>query len=221
MIPEFEQMPPGRYVHVPGGVVYREPSLSEGKRTRGYIRTVAADFCDRDFVFEATVNVQLDRPDVEHYPHWIFFGIGDGVPNANYNDEPTCALVLGLVMDHGRACLRWCQPDVALASKNEYVAEVAPWWESIRPGKHRIRISKTDKWMRFAVNADYTGTFRPQFVRWVDLQREAPLLNAANSRLFVGTGYCDTMTVRFEELSLTYSKDVRKPKEAAKPKAEK
>ena len=68
-------------------------------------------------------------------------------------------------------------------------------------------MSKTGKWVRFAVDADFQGRIPADFTsRPIDLAADAPLLNAANSRLLVGTGNCDTMTVRFEELSIAYTK---------------
>lgn len=213
---EFEQMPAGRYVAVPGGFAYREPGLDKGKRTRGYIRTVATDFCNRDFVFEATVDVQLGERDEATYPHWIFFGIGDGAPNADFYDEPGCALALGLVMDQGRACLRLCQPDVKIAANHELDREVAPP-KTFKPGKYRVRISKTGNWIRYAITADTAGGQEPAFLLWANLKTAAPLLNTGNSRLFVGTGYCDTMTVRFEKLSVTYTANGQRAKEVGEP----
>ena len=60
--PAFEQMPPGSYAILRGAAVFQQPPARDGRNYRGYIRTVAADFCDRDFIFEATVQVDLRRP---------------------------------------------------------------------------------------------------------------------------------------------------------------
>ena len=43
----------------------------------------------------------------------------------------------------------------------------------------------------------------------------APLLGTSNSRLLVGTGNCNTMSVRFEKLSIAYT-TAAKQKEAVK-----
>ncbi len=209
----FDQMPPGRYAIVPGAAVYQQPPTGDFKESRGYIRTAATDFCDRDFVFEATFQMHLDGP--AHVPgtpapHHIFFGLGDGVPNADYWDVVACGLVLDFVADEGRAFMRFCHPDSAVEGRGDLgrtVAEVVPLG-GLGSGRHRFRMSKTGKSVRFAVDADFQGEFQPDFVsRPIHLLAAGPpLLNATNSRLLVGTGNCDTMTVRFEELSITYLK---------------
>jgi len=45
-----------------------------------------------------------------------------------------------------------------------------------------------------------------------------PLLDASNSHLLIGTGNCDTVTVGFEDLSISYSQT---PEERAAEKATK
>jgi hypothetical protein len=63
----------------------------------------------------------------------------------------------------------------------------------------------------FAIDTHCLGEFHATYnSRAFALPTVAPLLNATNSRLFVGTGNCDTMTVRFENLSITYSDVLRK-----------
>ncbi|MBN1394911.1 MAG: hypothetical protein JW959_07805, partial [Pirellulales bacterium] len=209
----FEQMPPGRYVIVPGAAEHprQEPLAPQGRQTRGYIRTVAADFCDRDFVFEATFQVHFDGP--AHVPgtpspHHVFFGLGDGVPNADYYDVVTCGLVLEFTADTGELLVRFRHPESKLHRPGDLgrtVTEMAPPG-SPRPGRHRFRMSVTGKSVTFAVDADFDGEFQPDFVsRPIHLLAAGPsLLDATNSRLLVGTGNCDAMTVRFEELSITY-----------------
>jgi hypothetical protein len=77
-------------------------------------------------------------------------------------------------------------------------------------------VTKTGKWVTFAIDANFEGQFHADFASIpLDLTATAPLLNATNSRLLVGTGNCDTMTVRFENLSLTYAKSGREPASAA------
>ncbi|MCG2684949.1 MAG: FecR family protein, partial [Planctomycetales bacterium] len=210
----FEQNPPGRYVNELGAAVYQQPPATDGRQSRGYIRTVATDFCDRDFVFEATFQFHLDAPDRQLLRHRIFFGIGDGVPNSNFYDEVTCGLVLALVLDEGRAFVELCHPDsVAGRDDVKIVAEMAPL-TSLRSGKHRFRLWKKGKWVTFAVDADFKGQFLGAFAgRPIDLSVAAPLLDAANSRLLVGTGNCDVMTVRFEELSATYTETKNEQRE--------
>ncbi len=214
----FEQMPPDRYAIRHGAAVYSPPLTDDGRPSRGYIRTVATDFCDRDFVFEATFQMHMDGP--AHVPGsdtYIYFGLGDGVPNANYYNVVTCGLVLDFFVVDGRAFVRFCHPDSNLrgiGNAGRTVAEVAPPG-SLGSGRHRFRMSKVGKWVRFAVDADFEGEFQPDFVsRPIHiLAAGPPLLNATNSRLLVGAGYCDTITVRFEELSITYPKT---PKQSGK-----
>ncbi|MCG2683205.1 MAG: FecR family protein [Planctomycetales bacterium] len=216
----FEQNPPRRYVFERGAAVYSPPLTDDGRgrQSRGYIRTVATDFCDRDFVFEATFQVRLDVFGEAAAHHWIYFGIGDGVPNANYFDEVSSGLVLAFSVDNNWAFVQLCRPDTTAAREgddNKAVAEVAPFGGTLGPGRHRFRMSKTGKWATFAVDADFKGQFHEDFTSPpLDLPAAAPLSNATNSRLLVGTGNCDTMTVRFEELSVTFPKS---PEEGTSP----
>ncbi len=210
---EFAQTPPGRYVNTGGAAVYQQPPTSNERQSRGYIHTVATDFNDRDFVFEATFEVRLSAID-ELLSHYIFFGIGDGVPNANHWDEVSIGLVLAFTVDDGRTFVRLCHPDSkADHSLNKTVGEVT-LRGALKPGKYRFRMSKTGKWVRFTVNTECKGPFHADFHGpLIDLPETAPLLNSTNSRLLVGTGNCDTMTVRFEELSVAYTDTAREVQE--------
>ncbi len=210
----FEQMPPGRYRigHGAAEHQHQEPPARDWQQSRGYIRTIAADFCRRDFLFEATFQVELRPSETLTERHQVFFGMGDGVPNAGYCDEVSCGLVLAFVADNGRVYVKSCHPDALFSrasadpdADNKIVAHLAPF-RGLGPGRHRFRMWKTGKWVRFAVDADFQGEFRADFAsRPIELPATAPLLNATNSRLLVGTGNCDTMTVRFEELSVGYT----------------
>ena len=213
--PAFEQMPPGRYRIGHGAAEYhiRTRPCTSGTRRAATSARWRRDFCDRDFVFEATFQVELRPAEKYTERHYIFFGIGDGVPNPNYFEEISTGLALGFVVDNGRANVEYCHPDAGSTRSvtdpdagNKIVAYVAPF-RGLGPGRHRFRMWKTGKWVKFAVDADFQGQFHADFTsRAIDLTADAPLLNAANSRLLVGTGNCDTMTVRFEELSVAYTK---------------
>jgi hypothetical protein len=211
----FEQMPPGRY-RIGHGVAehqHQAPPAREWQQSRGYIRSVVTDFCRRDFLFEATFQVELRPSEKPTERHRIYFGIGDGVPNPNYFDEVGNGLILDFVVDNGQASVELCRPDADFSraaadpdAANRCVTQVTPF-HGLDPGRHRFRMWKTGKWVRFAVDADFQGEFRADFAsRPIDLPAVAPLLNSTNSRLLVGTGNCDTMTVRFEELSVAYTK---------------
>ncbi len=66
---------------------------------------------------------------------------------------------------------------------------------------------KRGKWLQFLVDADFNGEFKTDYqTRYIDLPAAMPLLNSTNSRLVIGTGNCDTMSVRFEDLSIVYTK---------------
>jgi hypothetical protein len=202
----FEQMPPNRYVFDRGAAIYRQPLDTAGKQSRGYIRTLATDFCDRDFTFEATFDV---RPSATYKPdgtHFVFVGIGDGVPNRGFYDEVATGLALVFLVDDGQLFVQLQSPDATIANpKNTRVAPLAAAG-ILQPGKHRVRVTKFGDKIRFTFDADYDGRFSADFHgRDIDLRTVAPLLNATNSRLFVGTGYCDTMSVRFEEITIVYS----------------
>ncbi len=206
----FEQFPSGRFAISNGAAVFQQPPLAPGAQYRGYIRTVATDFCYRDFVFEATFHVHLDNPDPALRPHghYVFFGIGDGVPNPDFFDEVSRGLVLAYCVDNGYAFVRRCHPGATLDNTTTPVAEViAPG--TLKPsGSYRFRMTKTGKKVRFAIDSAIEGPFREQFTSHpMNLREFAPLLNIGNSRLLVGTGNCDTMTVRFEELSIRFPKN--------------
>ncbi len=164
--PAFEQMPPGRYRIGHGAAEYphQDPPVHEWDSSRGYIRTVATDFCDRDFVFEATFQVELRPAEKYTERHYIFFGIGDGVPNPNYFEEISTGLALGFVVDNGRANVEYCHPDAGSTRSvtdpdagNKIVAYVAPF-RGLGPGRHRFRMWKTGKWVKFAVGRTSKGS---------------------------------------------------------------
>lgn len=208
MHPAFEQSSPGQYLNIDGAAVYQQASLEKGEQLRGYIRTVATDFCNRDFVFEATLHVSLENPDESLQPHghYIFFGIGDGMPNARFFDEVTRGLILAYCADNGWAFVRLCRPEAKLDDTDTNVAQLASPG-SLPLGRHRFRMTKIGKNVQFAIDADFQGEFHQDFVSPpIHLPTAATLLNASNSRLLVGTGNCDTMRVRFEELSITLLK---------------
>ena len=199
----FEQSPPGCYLLKTDGATYLQPKgWSPDRQSRGYVRTLATDFCDRDFVFEATVDVRILVP-AEHI-HYVFFGIGDGVPNHDYCDEVNTGFSLSYLVDTGWVFVRHCQPG---ANRNLNVADMIAA-NVLEPGRHRLRMAKEGGRVRFFLDADYNGKFHADFSsQWFDLHRSAPSLNAANSRLFIGTGNCNTVTVRIEELSVSYTGD--------------
>jgi hypothetical protein len=205
----FEQVPPGRYALDRGAAVYQQPPDADDRQSRGYIRTVATDFCDCDFVFEATINVQLAAPD-PLLSHQVYMGIGSGEPNANYYDEMTCGLVMQFLVDAGRIHVqtRWPEWTVARPPRDADI-EVAGYepYSTLGPGRHRLRMVKTGDWVRFAVGVNFTGRFTGDYeTPPIKLSAAMPLLNSTNSRLVVGTGNCDTMSVRFEDLSIVYTK---------------
>ncbi len=212
----LEQVPPGSYAIVRGAAVLQQPPASDGLEYRGYIRTVATDFCDRDFIFEATLRVDLAPAFQANESHYVYFGIGDGLPNKNFHNEVTCGLVLAFIVDSGRAVVRLCRPgsrfpqsSVDHDADNPNVAAATPW-ASLGPGRHRFRMTKSGRWVRFDIDADCKGQFHTDFDSPViDLAATAPLLNATNSRLLVGTGICGTMTVRFEEISIVFTRSKR------------
>ena len=147
--------------------MYRQPADAAGRQSRGYIRTVASDFCHRDFVFEVTLQLALDPAFKADQSHYIFFGIGDGVPNKNLADEVTCGLVLAFVVDNGQAFVRLCRPGAKLShdpfdsdADNPIVAAVTPW-ASLGPGRHRFRMTKIGNRVFFAIDADFKGNSTP------------------------------------------------------------
>jgi len=121
----------------------------------------------------------------------------------------TRGLTMAFCVDNGRVQVRLCNPRSAVSENEDCkttIADVAGF-HCLQPGRHRFRMTKTGPWVWFALDFGAKGPFHADYVsRRVRLPTAAPLLNATNSRLLVGTGNCDTMTVRFEELSITYYK---------------
>jgi hypothetical protein len=213
----FEQMPPNRYVFEKGAAIYRQPLTTGGKQSRGYIRTVATDFCNRDFTFEVTIDI---RPGAALKPdgtHSIFVGIGDGVPNGAFYDEVVTGLSLVFSADDGRLVVQSQVPSSTVAIPTNTTVAALSAAGVLQPGKHRVRVSKSGDNIRFTLDADYDGRFRADFHgRDVKLRAVAPLLNETNSRLFVGTGNCDAVAVRFEDITITCQDNVHQ-KEESKP----
>ncbi len=199
--PAFEQMPLRRFANVDGAAEYRNPPENGG---RAYIRTRATDFCDRDFIFEATIKVRLDSPAPDDLSRQVFVGIGDGVPNADFYDAVSTGLTLGYVVDSGLLQVVIRRPDTKVGfDQNTVVMQMATGME---PGRHRFRFWKRGNWMGFEVDADFKGKFQKDFSsRPINLNTLAPLLNATDSRLFVGTGNCAAGAIRIEDLSVTFS----------------
>ena len=214
--PAFEETSPGDYVYKEGAASYIQSQLIKGHEHRGYIRTVAADFWNRDFVFEATLDLRLSPVDNSLGYHQIFFGMGDGRPNAKFYDLVSCGVILDLIADKGKAFARFCHPDSYLSGTptdlGRIIDEVVPPG-GLKPGRHRFRMTKVGRSATFSVDADFNGEFRPDFTsRAIDLTAAGPpLLNATNCRLLIGVGNCDTMKVTIEELSITYSETSKKP----------
>lgn len=214
--PAFEQMPAGHYLLRNGTAEYRRPTDVKDAPFRGFIRTKQTDFCDKEFTFEATFEVKLPPQDVLTTRHWVFFGIGDGEPNPQFYDEVKTALILGFIVDNGRAYVRLCHPgSLPTHDLDRVVVEVTPEG-GLPPGRHRFRMWKSGKWVTFAVDANVDrppGNYYQSPT--LDLTAVAPLLNKTNSRLFVGTGHCDTMAVRFDELSIVQKQSHAKEDDAS------
>ncbi len=206
--PSLEQVPPGRYAIGQGAAVYQQPANTGGRQSRGYIRTVKSDFWDCDFVCEVTIDVRLDAADPGNISHVVYFGIGSGEPNPNYHGEMTCGVVLAFCADTGLLHVQPGRPDWPRGRifEQEDIAVFVPSGP-LPPGRHRLRMLKRGKWLQFLVDADFNGEFHTDFqCRYLDLAAVMPLLNSTNSHLAIGTGNCDTMSVRFEDLSIVYTK---------------
>jgi hypothetical protein len=210
----FEQMPSDRYLIGAGAAIFKQPLGTAGKQSRGYIRTTTTDFCNRDFIFDAMVDVRLDASHKADGSHLVFLGIGDGLPNEKYYDDVFMGFIMSLDFDTGQASVRLCRPDADANGDsdtyNKNFAVMSPL-DELPAGRYRLRMWKIGNRISFAIDTHCLGEFHATYnSRAFALPTVAPLLNATNSRLFVGTGNCDTMTVRFENLSITYSDVLRK-----------
>ena len=222
----FEQNPPGGYIIKDGAAEHVRQQRPDEEwhagnwHPRHYIRSKITDFNLRDFVFEATVIIDLTEADERTYRHRIFFGLADGEPNPDFFDSVKTGLIMSAAFDTGQAFVEYYHPGVnyQLAKTDpeaecSYVSYVAPHY-GLKPGRHRLRMWKNGEWVRFAVDADFDKEFKPDFIsRPIHLRDSAPLLDESNSRLVVGAGNCDTMNARFEELSVSFSEPVKKTKQ--------
>jgi hypothetical protein len=210
----FEQMPSDCYLIGAGAAVFKQPFETSGKQSRGYIRTTTTDFCNRDFIFDATIDVRLDTSHKADGSHLVFLGIGDGLPNKKYYDDVFTGFIMSLDFDTGQASVRRCRPDADangdIDAYNKNFAVMSPL-DELPAGRYRLRMSKIGNRVSFAIDTHCHGEFHATYnSRAFTLPTVAPLLNATNCRLFVGTGNCNTMTVRFENLSIAYSDVLRK-----------
>ena len=154
-------------------------------------------------MFEGTFHVSLGAPDRLTGSHYIYIGIGDGVPNRGFYDMVTCGLAIGWQVDTGRVAIKLCRPDSTRAHATDAsVAESPPG--SLTSGWHRFRITKVGQTVRFAIGPEKPNSYEKEFESPpFDLPAVAPLLNGSNSRLFAGTGNGENMSVRFENFSIT------------------
>ena len=117
---------------------------------------------------------------------------------------------MGFIVDTGLIHVQAKRPDWtagARRSRSEDDCRIRAPSGPLAPGRHRLRMVKRGKWLQFLVDADYNGQFQTDFqTRYIDLPAAMPSLNSTNSRLVIGTGNCDTMSVRFEDLSIVYTK---------------
>ncbi|MFC1757753.1 tandem-95 repeat protein [Planctomycetota bacterium] len=154
---------------------------------RQYVGTQKSDYLFGDFVLEVDVDMRTTERTIE------FVGIGPGTRRGNNEPEGALFLRLHSVGHNGR---------IDIAAEGEF-GEV-PFGVISRPGIHRVRLTKTGNQLLAEVDAYRDGVFKADMSYFVDnIQRIAPFLNDANSRLFLG----GSTESSFDNLSIVSSLD--------------
>uniref|UniRef100_UPI00378362F8 hypothetical protein n=1 Tax=Prosthecobacter sp. TaxID=1965333 RepID=UPI00378362F8 len=71
---------------ISGGTIQR--ASSTGPADRAYISTISGDYLNTSFIFEVTLNSPFDTQGL------MLVGLGSGVPNSSYGNEPQDSLYL-------------------------------------------------------------------------------------------------------------------------------
>ncbi|MDZ4403125.1 hypothetical protein [Prosthecobacter sp.] len=184
---------------ISGGTIHK--TTSSGAADRAYISTISGDYINADFVFEITLNSPNDSSSM------MFVGLGSGLGNSGYGNEPQDSLYLrihspdfvgGLDDNRGRvdaATLTGSGPATIL-QQNFYALGTSP-------GTHRIRLTKANDALTFDLDRDYTGLFSSDMTYTVaDISTTAPFINGTNSHLFFGGA---KTTASWDDLSITGS----------------
>ncbi|MBI4585085.1 MAG: hypothetical protein HY717_13815, partial [Planctomycetes bacterium] len=160
--PNLESYSP--YFKVSNGTIFRESNQTFDDRR--YLRTVLADYNQRDFAYEINFT---NKEDI------IFIGLGSGLREAAYN-VPVTSVYLSIhpvTIDTG----------VFLYTKYGDV----PLGRLFSSGPHRALIEKHGSSITFSVDEKFNGTFNPDIsVTLPDLQDVAPFLTDTTSHLFFG-----------------------------------
>jgi len=174
------------------GVIRRGSVVNHDDRQ--YIRTVASNYIDRNFVYELTLNtVPIGYTGVN------FIGIGEGVGSGQYN-EPQNSIhyrIHSSNVHSGQVDVFWRTPDNPMGT-GEYAIGYLP-----ADGPHRVKIEKTGNNLTFSIDSLYDGTFAADFSHTIpDIESYAPFLSESGSHLFFGTAVTqhsfDDLTIAHE-----------------------
>lgn len=166
---------------------------------RSYIRTVAADYLNRDFVAELTYSQTTGQDEAG-----VFFGLGTPIKNGQFFNEPVPAIFfLDLASDFGQrpavAVRRWSTPGNAIRPEDVLAYQPDPG-PPYYQGLVKVRLLKRGDRLRFDADLAYDSVeFQPKFSFETNITI-APFLTAENSHLFFGTGHSPT---RFHEFTVS------------------
>lgn len=162
---------------------------------RRYLRTVATDYSNVDFVFEITATIGAGDASQA-----AFVGFGEGLGDENFFFEP-----------HTSAYLRQF-PDDFEGGRSSFTISSAPQMPPNQPpttvistepapgsGVHRFQIRKSGDVVVFTIDEDYNGVFTPTYSISKSLSIDLPFLTNTNARLFFGTQGSSTT---FDDLRL-------------------
>ncbi len=163
-------------LQAPGNYSFNgEATNTTGVRT--YVSTVASDFLAHDFTATITYTLQGNG--------FAFFGVGAGLPDANFYGEPLNAIYLRSPppgFDSGNV-------HVTL-NNNDNVNEGSPIGSA--SGTSEMQIAKTGDTITFSLDPGTSGSFVPVYSESFSVPGDVAFLDDSDSRLFFGV---DTATV--------------------------
>lgn len=163
------------------GSIHRNTQSTVDDWDRGYLRTLARDYNERDFVFELTyVSAENDIT-------FVGIGLGDGEGQAY--EEP------GLSMN-----FRIHSPDLADGRIDVNTAQGGIEIGNVRlKGPNRVRIEKRGNRISFAIDKEFNGVFSADVKREFILSTAGSFLADDRCHLFFGSARAGT---RFDDLTI-------------------
>jgi len=172
-------------------------NASHSSNDRSYIQTVASDFHSSDFTAEITIILSGGGG-----AGGAFFGIGSGVADSNYYNEPEAGVYARIFPSDFSSGIASALADTGIRGS------ASPSFSPLSinttgDGTHRLQLTKFGDSLSIQLDEDYDGTqFSSDYSALYSLSADAPFLDATNSHIFFGTG---NSTTRFDDLTISTS----------------